>query len=56
MAINKTSKNMYIAIKGDFNRSAKEIEKTSEKVTIIATKGDIELISNRKIIIKDKKV
>jgi hypothetical protein len=55
MAINKTAKNMYITIAGDFTRTAKEIEKTSEKITILATKGDIELISNRKVVIKGNK-
>jgi hypothetical protein len=56
MAIYKTAKNFCSTIKGDYTCTAKEIEKTSEEVEILAIKGNIELISNRKIIIKDKKV
>ena len=56
MAINKTAKNFYSTIKGDYSLTAKIIEKTSEEVEILATNGDIELISNRKIFIKDKKI
>ncbi|EKT3967465.1 hypothetical protein NTJ12_002556, partial [Flavobacterium psychrophilum] len=54
MAINKTAKNMYINIKGTHTVIAKEIVITAEKVSIIATKGDLTLISNKKVIIKGK--
>jgi hypothetical protein len=56
MGIFKTAKNLTVTIENKHTVTAKIIEETAEKVTIVATHGDLNLISNRKIIIKDKKV
>jgi hypothetical protein len=56
MGIFKTAKNLTVTIENKHTITAKTIEETAEKVTIVATHGDLSLISNRKIIIKDKKV
>jgi hypothetical protein len=56
MAINKTAKNLYVTVKNKYTSTARTFKETAEKITIVATEGDLKLISNRKIIIKDKKV
>lgn len=56
MSINKTAKNFYSTITGNYICTAKTIEKTADEMTILATKGNVELVSNRKVQIKDKKV
>jgi hypothetical protein len=55
MAINKTAKNLTVIIKDKHICMAKSIEETAEKVTIVATHDDLNLISNKKVVIKGNK-
>ena len=52
MAITKTAKNMTITIKNNYLSISKTFEETAEVVDILATKGNVKLISNKKVIIK----
>nr|WP_315239268.1 hypothetical protein [uncultured Flavobacterium sp.] len=54
MAINKTAKNIYIKVNGAYTISAGTFIETANKITITATKGNLNLISNKKIIITGK--
>jgi hypothetical protein len=50
MAIIKTATNITVNIKGNYTLHAKQkINKQAEKVTIVATDGDIHLISSKTI-------
>jgi hypothetical protein len=46
MGIFKTAKNLTVTIENKHTVTAKIIEETAEKVTIVATHGDLNLISN----------
>lgn len=54
MGIYKRAKNMHIIVKGKHTVIAGEIIKIANKITITATKGNLNLISNKKIIVKGK--
>ncbi|WP_456312446.1 hypothetical protein [Pseudomonas shirazensis] len=55
MAINKTAKNLKIKITKNYTCMAKEIDETSGKIEIVATKENLTLISDKKIIIRGNK-
>lgn len=55
MAINKIAKNLTVTINEKHLCMAKTIEETSEKITIVATEDDLNLVSNKKIVIKGNK-
>ncbi|AYN04687.1 hypothetical protein EAG11_11310 [Flavobacterium sp. 140616W15] len=54
MGICKKAKNMYINVKGTHTVIAGEIFEIAEKISIVATKDDLKLISNKKNIVKGK--
>ena len=50
MAINKTATNITIKVKSDYNlHVGGTLEKIAEKINVEATKGNLELISNKNI-------
>ena len=54
MAIRKTAKNIIIEVKSDYNLSVGgKLEKIAEKINVEAKKGNLVLVSNKKIISKD---
>nr|WP_294924762.1 hypothetical protein [uncultured Flavobacterium sp.] len=55
MAINKTAKNLYIRIKDNYLTQSQTFLETSEKIEIVATKGNLILNSNKKVQIKGNK-
>jgi len=55
MAINKTAKNLYIKLYKSYDSKAKQVEETSEKVEIVATKENLQLLCNKKIVITGAK-
>lgn len=55
MAINITAKNLYSKINNNYFSTSKKFEETAERMTIVATKDDVNLISNKKIQIKGNK-
>ncbi|MCV9926741.1 hypothetical protein OIU83_03730 [Flavobacterium sp. LS1R49] len=55
MAINKTAKNLTIEIKNKYTCIAKTIYETTGKVEIVATKDNLTLVSNKKVIIRGNK-
>jgi hypothetical protein len=55
MAINKSAKNLNVKIKNNYICLVKEMEETSEKIEIVATKENLTLISNKKINIRGNK-
>ncbi|MNY52261.1 hypothetical protein D3C86_1879120 [compost metagenome] len=55
MAINKTAKNLYVRIKGNYISESKIFLETAEKIEIVATKENLKLISNKKILMKGNK-
>lgn len=55
MAINKTAKNLYIRIKGNYISESKIFLETAEKIEIVATEENLNLTSNKKVQIKGNK-
>jgi hypothetical protein len=55
MAINKSAKNLYIKVKGNYISQSQTFLETAEKVEIVATKENLTLISNKKIQMKGNK-
>ena len=55
MAINKTAKNLSVKIREKYICIAKESTETSDKIEIVATKENLTLMSNKKIIIRGNK-
>lgn len=55
MAITKTARNLNVKIKNNYISVVKEINETSEKIEIVATKENLILISNKKINIRGNK-
>jgi|APAga8741243762_1050094.scaffolds.fasta_scaffold38747_2 hypothetical protein len=55
MAINKTAHNLNIKIKDNYISNAKSIYEESRKIEIVATKENLTLTSNKKIIIRGNK-
>lgn len=54
MAIRKNAKNITITVKGEYNLIVGgKLEKIAEKMNVEATKENIVLASNKKIISKD---
>ena len=54
MAIIKTAKNMTITVKSDYNLTVGgKLEKIADKINVEATKGNLVLASNKKIVSKD---
>ena len=50
MAINITAKNIIIKVKNDYNLYVGgKLEKITNKMNVEATKGNLDLISNKKI-------
>ena len=52
MAIIKKAKNMYIAVRGTHTVIAGTIMETADKITITATKENLTLGSNKKVIMQ----
>ena len=55
MAINKTAKNLYVTLCKSYDSKAKKVEETAEKVEIVATKENLKLLCNKKIVITGTK-
>jgi hypothetical protein len=55
MAINKSAKNLYIRIKGNYISQSQTFLETAEKVEIVATKENLNLISSKKVQMKGNK-
>ena len=55
MAINITAKNLFITVEQNYFSYCKNLEETSEKITIGATHEKLTLTSNKKIQIKGNK-
>lgn len=55
MAINKSAKNLYIRIKDNYINLSQTFVETAEKIEIVATKENLNLISNKKVQMKGNK-
>lgn len=55
MAINKCAKNIRMDISKNYQQIAEEINITAQKIVIYATKDNLMLCSNKKIVINGKK-